>query len=93
MTVKKKNAIVNGLKKKGFKSSNSDHQHLIFYVGDTMTSVRTKVSFGGSEVHEDNIHNMAYQCHLDKHGFLNLVDCILTKEKYIDLLKSKGLLG
>lgn len=93
MTVKKKNKVVNGLKKKGFRESNNDHQHLIFYVDDVMTSIRTKVSFGGNEIKEDNIHNMAYQCYLDKKGFLDLVDCTMTQEKYVALLKEQGILN
>lgn len=89
----KKNKVINGLKRKGFRESNNDHVHLIFYVGDIMTSVRTKVSFGGNSITENNIHNMAYQCYLDKKGFMDLVDCLITPEKYIAHLKAQGILN
>ncbi len=91
MTVLKTKDVVSGLLKKGFKKSESDHTFLILYVDDKKTSIRTKVSHGAREIGDNLIGMMAKQLRIDKTTFRQLVDCVMTRQDYLNELAKQGI--
>ena len=91
MTTLKVRDIVNGLMRKGFSLSESDHAHLIFCCNGKKTQIRTKVSHGSSEINDGLIRLMSIQVKLDKRKFMNLVNCPLTADDYLGELKAQGI--
>ena len=82
--------VLNGLGKKGFCRSDSDHSHLILYVDGKKTEIRTKVSHGSIEINDRLINLMSIQLHLERKDFMNLVYCPLTLADYLKELAKKG---
>jgi len=90
LTVLKTREIIASLTSKGFVRSNTDHAFLILYVGEKKTSIRTKVSFGQREIGDDLIAKMSRQTKLKKKLFLELIDCQLTADGYLEELRKSG---
>ena len=83
--------VLNGLMRKGFSLSQSDHAYLIFYCNGKKTQIRTKVSHGSSEIDDGLINLMSIQVKLDKRKFIELVNCPLTIDEYLRELKAQGI--
>jgi predicted RNA binding protein YcfA (HicA-like mRNA interferase family) len=90
MTVLKVREVVDGLKRKGFSLSESDHKHLVFHVNGKKTSIFTFVSHGSNEIDDYLINRMSIQVKLEKNQFIDLINCPLTSEDYLKELKSRG---
>jgi len=91
MSVIDSKTTLRNLKKKGFVESNKDHKYLHLYHNDKFV-LCTKISHGSSDIREDLIRAMAFQCALSKSEFIDLVKCPLSKEAYLVILEKKGLL-
>lgn len=84
---------VRNLKKKGFVEKQSHHRFLELWHNGKFV-LHTRISQGGD--HDlDNflIKQMSVQCKLEKQQFLDLAKCPMSKEKYLQVLKEKGLLA
>lgn len=90
MVTMKVRDILTGLRKKGFCQSESDHSHLILYVDDKKTEIRTKVSHGASEINDSLINIMSIQLKLEKKEFADLVYCPMSFSDYLKSLSQKG---
>jgi predicted RNA binding protein YcfA (HicA-like mRNA interferase family) len=90
MTILKIKDIMGGLCKKGFIAQQKGHTFLTFYVGGKKTSIYTMVSHGGKEIGDGLIGTMASQVRLDKNQFIDLVNCPLERERYIEELVKNG---
>ena len=74
---------------KGFKVGKGDHKYLeLFYKGKFV--LHTKISHGEQELEEFHIGMMKRQCRLEKAEFIDLVNCPLSEEGYIEILKTNG---
>ena len=86
--------ILKNLKKKGFVASTNksvDHKYLEFvYNGKHV--LHTKLSHNKKDIDDYLIRQMSTQCKLSKSEFLDLVNCPLSKEGFIAILESKGLI-
>jgi hypothetical protein len=83
--------VCKSLKKKGFVQSNGDHKYYeLFHEGKMI--LHTKVSHNGQDINDYLIGQMKNQCMIEKKEFLDLINCPLSKEDYLALLKEKGLL-
>lgn len=83
------------LKKKGFqeaKSRFSDHKQLEFFHNNRLVS-RTKISHNSGDLGDYLIKQMSVQCKLDKNQFIDLANCPLSKQEYIEILDSRGYLN
>lgn len=94
MVLNKKKAYKN-LKKKGFVDSinhSNDHKYLEFFYNGKVCFY-TKLS-NGSKKDLDNylIRQMSKQCKISKSEFADLVNCPLSKENYVAILKDGGYL-
>lgn len=82
------------LKKKGFidsKTKSIDHKRLEFFY-DKKLVLSTKLSHNNKDIGNYLIHQMSFQCHLDKNDFMDLAKCPLSKEDFIQILEQKGVL-
>ncbi len=82
------------LKRKGFEDTltkSVDHKRLEFFHEDKLV-LSTKLSHNSKDLGDYLIKQMSFQCHLDKNDFIDLANCPLSKEDYIDILSKKGLL-
>ena len=91
MTALKPRDVINGLKKKGFSLSESDHTHLIFCLNGKKTQIRTKISHGSGEIDDGLISLMSSQVKLTKRKFMDLVNCPLTADEYRRELMAQGI--
>lgn len=82
--------VKSSLLKKGFTEENGDHHFYILFIGGKQTIVRTKVSHNKQDIGDGLISAMSKQLFLKKKQFLDLINCPLSKEKYIKILKNKG---
>lgn len=81
--------VESSLLKKGFVQEPGDHKFFYLYVDGKRTGIRTKTSHCGQEINDYLIRQMSRQVQLDKSDFLDLVNCPLSKEKYVQILKEK----
>jgi hypothetical protein len=90
VTILKIRDILKGLEKKGFHSEEGDHTHLILHFNGKKTIIRTKVSHGSNEIGDNLINLMSIQTKLDKKKFIDLVNCPLSMENYLQELRNQG---
>jgi len=82
--------IIYSLNKKGFVQDEKDHKFFYLFVNNKKTSIFTKISHGESEIDDSLIGLMAGQTRLRKKGFLDLIKCPLSFEKYVKILQENG---
>lgn len=84
------------LRKKGFidsKVHSGDHKYLVYYLDGEMI-VHTKISHGGKkDLDAYLITQMAKQCKLTKSQFADLINCPMSGEQYLAILKGKNMIG
>lgn len=89
MASRKPREVREGLEKKGFAVSNVDHKRYVLFVGGEKTKIRTKVSHGSkSEIGDPLLSVMARQVRLRKIEFLNLIDCPMSQNDYLGILRA-----
>lgn len=81
--------VAANLKRKGFTPDDGDHTFYRLFVGGKNTGIRTKISHGEKEIHDGLLGQMAKQTKLVKKEFLELVDCPMTLERYVELLRER----
>lgn len=87
MTTRKAKEVSSRLCSKGFtRNEDADHCQFFFSADGLKTTIRTKMSHGEREIGEALIQRMAKQLRLSKHELLDLVDCKMDKEIYLQLM-------
>lgn len=91
MSVLKIKDIDRSLQAKGF-AVEPDRRHIFYYlmVDGKKTSIKTHVSHGEVEIDDPLIDAMKKQTKLKKNEFLDLINCPLSKDEYIQLLIERG---
>jgi hypothetical protein len=82
--------IRSALLSKGFRSDNRHHEYLWLFVGETQTSVKTRLSHGKSEYGDDLLAQVKNQLGVSKKQLFDLVACPLTHEEYVAHLVGSG---
>lgn len=80
------------LKKKGFSDAENrspDHKCLDYYYDGKLIAF-TKISHGAKDLGDSLIKAMAKQCLINKQQFMDLANCPLSKEEYLEILKENG---
>lgn len=90
MTVRKARDIEKSLIRKGFKQEPRDHRFFVLYIDGKRSSVNTHTSHCGQEINDYLIDCMKKQLSLTKKQFLDLIDCPLSYEEYIQILRDLG---
>ena len=94
MTTRKTKDVSSRLCAKGFvRKDDADHCQYFLYVDGFKTRIRTKMSHGEREIGDALILKMAKQLKLSKIDFLDLVDCRLDGETYVQKMKDAGEIG
>ncbi len=75
------------LKRKGFVDHEGDHTFFTLHVDGKKTSIRTKISHGCGEYGTPLLDQMAKELALSNKELGQFLDCPLSAEKYVDLLK------
>jgi hypothetical protein len=95
MVLEKRKAY-SSLKRKGFvdaENRSDDHKYLEYYV-DGRLILYTKVSHGGGKNLDSYlIRQMSSQCKLTKDQLANLVNCPMSKDEYLNIIKGNGALA
>jgi hypothetical protein len=76
---------------KGFQETNTHHEMYWLYVGTRKTSVRTRISHSESEYGDRLLNQMAKQVGLNRAEFDELIECPLSRDEYVQLLKTRGI--
>jgi hypothetical protein len=76
---------------KGFVSGKGDHKFLELYYNGKFI-LHTKISHGEKELESFHIGMMSRQCKLDKKNFIDLANCPLSADKYLEILKTNGVI-
>lgn len=79
-----------GLLQKGFQLRQSKDAYFHLWHEGKKTAIWTKISHGEREIHDGLLAAMSRQVKLSRRQFDDLVDCPLSKEEYISLLKESG---
>lgn len=82
------------LQKKGFLKENKDHEYYTYYDNNRKTAIFTKLSFGSDykTYGQSLLGKMSKQLKLSNKELLDLIDCDLSGEKYLEILKNKKIL-
>lgn len=89
--VLKSEKVIKSLLKKGFSQNTTHHKFYEYYL-DGKQVLYTKVSHGANhDLNKSLIGQMSRQCKLNKKDFTNLVNCPLSKEKYEEIIRKKGI--
>ena len=85
--------IRQNLLKKGFAEvQKTKHVYYKFEPGGIRTDIQTFMSRNNQEISNELISEMKDQLYLAKKEFIDLIDCKLSEEDYIKILKAKDLL-
>lgn len=91
MACRKGSKIESALRSKGFRYDNTHHRYLILYVEGRATAIRTYISHSGKDYGDDLLSKVRKQLHLpDRKRLFALVDCPMSEDDYIALLKNQG---
>lgn len=86
--------IEKALQKKGFKEEERDHRYYILYSGTKKTAVFTKISYGNKyKVYgKELLSKMSRQLKLSNKELLELIDCDISGDEYLKILKNRNIL-
>lgn len=84
------NKAKQALLSKGFVKDDS-HHHFYLFMHNGKVVAKTKMSHNDQDLNDHLISKMWKQCRLDNKGqFLDLVNCPLNQQGYIEILTNKG---
>jgi hypothetical protein len=84
--------VSSALLRKGFKSWDSDHAVFELWIDGRKSPIHTKISHGEREIHDGLLAAMARQLKLKRAQFDDLVECPLSMEEYVGMLRAGGYL-
>ena len=91
MAARRPNNIQDALLSKGFRFDNTHHRYLVLHVGGKATAIRTFVSHGGKDYHDDLLSKVQKQLRLPrKQDLLRLIDCPMNEVEYVQVLRDQG---
>lgn len=86
--------IEKALQKKGFQQENNDHRYFTLFNDNKKTAIFTKISHGSDyKIYGQSLlSKMSRQLKLSNKELLDLIDCDISGEKYLEILKNKNIL-
>ncbi|MDR2560639.1 MAG: hypothetical protein LBC63_02565 [Holophagales bacterium] len=83
--------IVSALTRKGFAEEEyGDHKKLRLYVDGERTRIHTRYSHGARECDDYILGQMAIQLRLSRAQLNDLMDCAISGEAYVEMLRERG---
>lgn len=92
MAAYKTRDLEKALLSKGFERADTHHVMLWLHVDGKKTAVRTRISHGVKDYGDSLLGEMSKQVKLPRKKFTNLIECPLSREDYINHLRSTGVL-
>ena len=92
MAVYKPRQLEKALVSKGFKKDKTHHKMLWLHVENKKTAIRTRISHDGKDYGDSLLGEMSRQVKLKRKYFNDLIQCPMSREDYIDHLRSTGVL-
>jgi hypothetical protein len=93
MATRKAREIKEGLTKKGFIAYQRDHTYLFFSVEGRKSGVHTKISHGNNEYGDNMLSLVARQLRITTKQLDDLLDCPMSYEDYLAILRTKNMTG
>jgi hypothetical protein len=93
MATRKAREIKEGLTKKGFIAYQRDHTYLFFSVEGRKSCIHTKISHGNKEYGDNLLSLVARGLHISTKQLDDLLDCPLSYEDYLAILRAKNIAG
>ena len=84
--------LVRGLEAKGFSRAKRGGDKFLEFWVDGKKVLHTFLSQGRKECGVWHIGKMAAQCQISRDQFHELIDCSMSEEKYILVLRQKGII-
>jgi len=79
------------LTSKGFvEDETRHHRYFVLTIDGVESEIRTRYSHGAKECGDYHLGEMAKQLHLSRHQLDQLIDCSLSGDQYIEILKNAG---
>jgi len=88
MTTRKIDKVYSNLCRKGFVKRETHHTVLELRIDGQRTNIYTYMSHGSKEIDNYLIREMSEQLKVNKKEFLEFIDCVMTQEEYVDILKN-----
>jgi hypothetical protein len=83
--------VKSALLRKGFyEEEDGDHRRLHHCIGGNTTNVRTHYSHGARECNDYILGRMAKHLRLSRAQLDDLVDCTMSGEEYVEILRGLG---
>src|SRR5688572_101607 len=79
------------LLRKGFKIDERHHHYYTYYYKGKMVA-RTKLSHNDQDVNDWLISKMRRQCQITRSEFVDLINCPLDENGYVNILKRTGII-
>lgn len=92
MKPRKGKDIRDTLSNKGFIPVNGDHVYLFLMINGRKSAIRTKVSHGNIEYGDVLMGCIARQLHLSNKQLSSFLDCTISYDEYIKILKKKRII-
>ena len=92
MATRKAQEIKEGLTKKGFVAVQRDHTYLFFSVAGRKSGIHTKISHGIKEYGVNLLSFVAKELKLSPKQLADLLDCPMSYEDYLTVLKEKKII-
>ena len=93
MATRKAREIKEGLTKKGFITVQHDHTYLFFSVEGRKSGIHTKISHGNKEYGDNILSLVARQLRITTKQLDDLLDCPMSYEDYLAILRTKNITG
>lgn len=90
MKPRKASDVASSLERKGFRPHSSHHTFYVLYVSGKKSSVRTRISHGATECDSYILAQMAKQLCLSNAELSSLLDCPLSHDTFVNVLRRKG---
>lgn len=91
MASRRSSDIEGALKRKGFRLDETHHRYLVLHVDGKRTAIRTRLSHSGMDYGDDLLSQVRKQLQLpSKRELLSLIDCPLSEQDYLSMLRANG---
>lgn len=81
------------LERKGFERRDAKDAYFHLWADGKKTPIYTKISHGEREIHDGLLGRMALQLKLRRAQFDDLIECPLSREDYVGILREEGHIG
>lgn len=92
MSERRRAQVIAALKSKSFEVRQGGHTKFFLLVDGGKTPINTFISHSDRKVDSARLRQLATELRLDVKELLDLIDCPLSGEAYVALLKQRGVL-